>query len=96
MKRKLMAAGLWAIAAIAASVPAFALAQTAPADPDQPGLTRAQVMADLIGAEREGLVPTTDGDYPPSDRTVARNRELYAIAHGERSSMVGATSREAQ
>jgi hypothetical protein len=87
MKRTLTA--MWLVA-MAASVPTLASAQTMPADSDQPGLTRAQVLADLVNAEREGLVPTTDGDYPPSDRTIARNRELYAISHRQPNMAVGA------
>jgi hypothetical protein len=46
-----------------------------------PGLTRAEVRAQLIQAEKEGLLPWSRGDYPPSERTVERNRELYAIRH---------------
>ncbi|MCA8064395.1 DUF4148 domain-containing protein [Burkholderia sp. AU31624] len=62
----------------ALSAPIAAFAQTA-----DPALTRADVVADLIQAERDGTLPTSNWDYPPSAQTIARNRELYAIAHGE-------------
>ncbi|EMN5127336.1 DUF4148 domain-containing protein [Burkholderia contaminans] len=62
----------------AMSAPVAALAQTA-----DHALTRADVVAGLIQAERDGTLPTSNWDYPPSTQTVARNRELYAIAHGE-------------
>ena len=62
----------------ALSAPIAAFAQTA-----EHALTRADVVADLIQAERDGTLPTSNWDYPPSTQTIARNRELYAIAHGE-------------
>ena len=63
----------------ALSAPIAAFAQTA-----DHALTRADVVADLIQAERDGTLPTSNWDYPPSTQTIARNRELYAIAHGDR------------
>ena len=62
----------------ALSAPIAAFAQTAGHT-----VTRADVRADLIRAERDGTVPTSNSDYPPSAQTIARNRELYAIAHDE-------------
>ena len=62
----------------ALSAPIATFAQTA-----DHALTRADVVADLIQAERDGTLPTSNWDYPPSTQTIARNRELYAIAHGE-------------
>jgi hypothetical protein len=56
---------------------ANAFAQTA-----SHGLTRAEVRAQLIEAEADGLVPAPREDYPPSALTIARNREVYAIQHG--------------
>ncbi|WP_083266012.1 DUF4148 domain-containing protein [Burkholderia lata] len=61
-----------------AARPAAAFAQASASGP-----TRADVVADLIQAERDGTLPTSNWDYPPSTQTIARNRELYAIAHGE-------------
>jgi hypothetical protein len=45
-------------------------------------LTGAEVIAQLQQAQAEGLVPTPKHDYPPSEATIARNREIYAIRHG--------------
>ncbi|EKS72717.1 hypothetical protein BURK_004672 [Burkholderia sp. SJ98] len=41
------------------------------------GKTRAEVVAELIQAQKDGLVPTSKTDYPPSERTIQRNKELY-------------------
>ncbi|KGC06815.1 MULTISPECIES: DUF4148 domain-containing protein [Burkholderia] len=71
----------------ALSAPIVAFAQTA-----DHALTRADVRADLIRAERDGTLPTPKSDYPPSTETIARNRELYAIAHGDRHMATAATS----
>ncbi|GJH28593.1 hypothetical protein AWB71_05072 [Caballeronia peredens] len=43
------------------------------------GKTRAQVVAEMIQAQRDGLIPTSKNDYPPSERTIERNKELYRI-----------------
>ncbi|WP_241293734.1 DUF4148 domain-containing protein [Burkholderia stabilis] len=76
MNRKLIAAT--ALLALAIGTPVAAFAQTA-----SQGLTRADVIAELVQAQRDGTVPTSNWDYPPSKQTIARNAELYAIAHGE-------------
>ncbi|AOR72520.1 hypothetical protein BBJ41_33340 [Burkholderia stabilis] len=76
MNRKLIAAA--ALLALAIGTPVAAFAQTA-----SQGLTRADVIAELVQAQRDGTVPTSNWDYPPSKQTIARNAELYAIAHGE-------------
>lgn len=69
-------------AAWAACIASLALAAPAIAKVDNNGpLTRAAVQAELVDAQRDGFVPTGNSDYPPSAVTVARNRELYAIAH---------------
>ncbi|MDR5794227.1 DUF4148 domain-containing protein [Caballeronia sp. LZ008] len=41
------------------------------------GKTRAQVMQELIEAQRAGLVPTSRSDYPPSEATIERNRARF-------------------
>ncbi|RQU83695.1 DUF4148 domain-containing protein [Burkholderia cenocepacia] len=76
-----------ALLSCALSAPIVAFAQSA----DHP-VTRADVRADLIQAERDGTLPTSNWDYPPSTQTIARNRELYAIAHGDRPAAMAATS----
>ncbi|MFP3565111.1 DUF4148 domain-containing protein [Paraburkholderia sp. SIMBA_030] len=69
---------LTAVALAALSLPfgTNAFAQTSTS-----GLTRAEVHAQLVEAEADGLVPAPKNDYPPSAQTVAHNRELYAIRH---------------
>ncbi|KFL52112.1 MULTISPECIES: DUF4148 domain-containing protein [Burkholderia] len=84
MNRRLIAAA--ALLALAIGTPVAAFAQTSS------GPTRADVIADLVQAQRDGTVPTSNWDYPPSTRTIARNRELYAIAHGEQGTATASTS----
>ena len=43
------------------------------------GKTRAEVVAEMIQAQRDGIIPTSKNDYPPSERTIERNKELYRI-----------------
>ncbi|MDS0861061.1 DUF4148 domain-containing protein [Burkholderia pseudomultivorans] len=76
MNRRLIAAA--ALLTVVIGMPVAAFAQTSTS-----GLTRADVIADLIQAQRDGTVPAPNWDYPPSAQTIARNRELYALAHGE-------------
>ncbi|AOK57544.1 DUF4148 domain-containing protein [Burkholderia stagnalis] len=76
MNRRLMAAA--ALLAAAIGTPPAAFAQTS-----LPGLTRADVIADLVQAQRDGVMPAPKRDYPPSAQTIALNRARYAIAHGE-------------
>ena len=42
------------------------------------GKTRAEVRQELIQAQRDGLIPTNDTDYPPSKRTIDRNKARFA------------------
>ncbi|CAD6561534.1 hypothetical protein LMG28727_07466 [Paraburkholderia kirstenboschensis] len=75
-----------AIGALACSIAMSAVAQTQPT-----GKTRADVRAELIEAQRDGLVPTPKYDYPPSEAAIERNKALYAITHnGEKLSPVSA------
>jgi hypothetical protein len=41
--------------------------------------TRAQVQAELLQAEEAGAIPVRSPDYPPSARTIERNRVRFAI-----------------
>ncbi|WP_080353744.1 DUF4148 domain-containing protein [Burkholderia cenocepacia] len=43
------------------------------------GKTRAEVYAELIQAKKDGLIPSSKSDYPPSEATIQRNRELYRL-----------------
>jgi hypothetical protein len=45
------------------------------------GLTRAEVHTQLVQAEKNGILPSSKLDYPPSAETIARNKELYDIRH---------------
>ncbi|MFM0205401.1 DUF4148 domain-containing protein [Paraburkholderia fungorum] len=49
------------------------------AQPHQLGKTRAQVRQELIDARRDGAIPTTEADYPPSQRTIDANRARNRI-----------------
>jgi acyl-coenzyme A synthetase/AMP-(fatty) acid ligase len=51
--------------------------------PPSTGLTRAQVREQLVQAERDGIIPTTDADYPPSDEEIARNKAVYQLQFGK-------------
>ncbi|MFL9875137.1 DUF4148 domain-containing protein [Paraburkholderia megapolitana] len=46
--------------------------------PKHHGKTRAEVRQELIEAQRNGLVPTNDVNYPPNERTIERNKARYA------------------
>ncbi|MBN3736382.1 DUF4148 domain-containing protein, partial [Burkholderia sp. Tr-20390] len=60
----------------ALSAPVAAFAQTA-----DHALTRADVVADLIQAERDGTLPTSNWDYPPSAPTIAMLLPLTYTMH---------------
>lgn len=65
-----------ALGALACSIAMSASAQTQPV-----GKTRTEVRAELVEAQRDGLVPAPKYDYPPSEAAIERNKELYAITH---------------
>ncbi|AIO40531.1 hypothetical protein DM40_1919 [Burkholderia cenocepacia] len=65
----------FAVAAATAALVSPAFAQT-DAAASAPGLTRAEVIAQLKQAYLDGELPTNDGNYPPNAATRARNREL--------------------
>jgi hypothetical protein len=60
--------------ATTALVSSVAFAQSAP----DTNKTRAQVRAELVAAERDGLIPVSNVDYPPGADTVARNQADFA------------------
>ena len=47
------------------------------------GLTREQVRAELVNAERAGVIPTTDTQYPPTADEIAQNKATYQIQFGK-------------
>ncbi len=61
------------------AVAGTAFATTASAE----GLTREQVRAQLVEAQRDGVVPTTPTDYPPSTVQVQHNRAIYQAQFGK-------------
>ncbi|RFU45439.1 DUF4148 domain-containing protein [Paraburkholderia sp. DHOC27] len=50
------------------------------------GKTRAEVRAELIQAEQQGLLPGSKNDYPPSPREIAQNRAVYQARHQDEGS----------
>ena len=61
-----------------------ASAGSALADTSEPAsLTRMQVREQLVQAERDGTIPTTDTSYPPSDDDIARNKATYELQFGK-------------
>ncbi|MBN3835770.1 DUF4148 domain-containing protein [Burkholderia sp. Ac-20344] len=66
----------FAVATAAAALLSPAFAQTTGTATPAPGLTRAEVVAQLKQAYLDGELPTNDGNYPPNAATRARNREL--------------------
>ncbi|WP_176046533.1 DUF4148 domain-containing protein [Burkholderia sp. BCC1644] len=71
---KLVAAFVVATLSLPFGTQAFAQSSQAP-------ITRAEVRQQLIDAEANGLLPSNRNDYPPSQSQIARNRQLYALAH---------------
>ncbi|NML30508.1 DUF4148 domain-containing protein [Paraburkholderia antibiotica] len=60
---------------------AIVSSNTAPAvESKHRGKTRAEVHQELLLAQKAGLIPTTDADYPPSERTIERNKRNYAAS----------------
>ncbi|WP_254067626.1 DUF4148 domain-containing protein [Burkholderia sp. L27(2015)] len=84
MKRALLTAALFAVSTLAVAQTSN-LAVSVPVNPNvsydaaPAGKTRAQVMQELVQAEKAGLVPSTEANYPPSDDAVRLNRARYAV-----------------
>ncbi|HTJ92202.1 MAG TPA: DUF4148 domain-containing protein [Pararobbsia sp.] len=75
MNKLAIAAFAVAISAVAGS--AFAQSTS--------GLTREQVRADLVSAQRAGVIPTADTQYPPTTDEIAQNKALYQVQFGKSS-----------
>lgn len=73
-------------ALFAATVLGLAFGANAFAQATPHGVTRAEVHAQLVEAQADGLVSVPKNDYPPSADTIARNKELYAIQHHQSAS----------
>lgn len=64
---------------VTASLALGALSQRAWAE----AKSRAQVQQELVSAQHEGLIPTSETQYPPSEEHKARNRATHAASkHG--------------
>jgi hypothetical protein len=56
-------------------------ATTPPAASANTGTTRAEVRAQLIQAEQQGLLPVSKNNYPPTPQEIAQNRAEYQARH---------------
>jgi hypothetical protein len=74
------------IATLAAGMMALTAGVNVYAQQTSSGLTRADVYAQIVQAEADGILPFHRNDYPPSPATIARNKELYALRHRHDSS----------
>jgi hypothetical protein len=45
------------------------------------GKSRAEVYAELIQAQKDGILPLNRNNYPPSQQTIQRNRDVYRATH---------------
>lgn len=59
------------------------------------GRTRTRAQAELEQAWRDGLLPHSDKDYPPTPASIERNRKRYAIAHPQAGAAPGAAQTDA-
>jgi hypothetical protein len=66
-----------AVAVVISGIAGTALADTTS------GLTSEQVRADLVAAQRAGVIPTSDTQYPPTPDEVAQNKALYQVQFGK-------------
>ena len=66
--------------AFAQSADSGVAASTSSASPNV-GKTRAEVRAELVQAEAQGLLPITKNEYPPSAQEIAHNRAQYQTQH---------------
>ncbi|WP_080405602.1 DUF4148 domain-containing protein [Burkholderia ubonensis] len=61
-------------------VAAVAVASASPSGNSAPsGKTREEVRQELIRAYHDGLLPTSNHDYPPGPETIARNKKLHSL-----------------
>ncbi|HTH60717.1 MAG TPA: DUF4148 domain-containing protein [Paraburkholderia sp.] len=82
----------WRIAVLATGAAMVALSGIAAAQhpTGASGKTREQVRQELEQAYRDGLLPHKRTEYPPSEATIKRNKELYALRHPEQASQIEA------
>lgn len=58
-----------------------AAAMTPPVVAANTGKTRAEVRAELVQAEQQGLLPVSKNNYPPTQQEIARNRTEYLVRY---------------
>ena len=84
MKRALLSAALFAVSTLAVAQTSN-LTASVPVNPNvsydaaPAGKTRAQVMQELVQAEKAGVAPSTESNYPPNEDAVRLNRARYAV-----------------
>ncbi|WP_063898081.1 DUF4148 domain-containing protein [Burkholderia ubonensis] len=72
--------GAYAASSASSTRGAAAVAPAGPSGNSAPsGKTREQVRQELIRAYHDGLLPTSNHDYPPGPETIARNKELHSL-----------------
>ncbi|WP_063806952.1 DUF4148 domain-containing protein [Burkholderia ubonensis] len=72
--------GAYAASSASSTRGAAAVAPDSPSGNSAPsGKTREQVRQELIRAYHDGLLPTSNHDYPPGPETIARNKELHSL-----------------
>ncbi|WP_063900718.1 DUF4148 domain-containing protein [Burkholderia ubonensis] len=72
--------GAYAASSASSTRGAAAVAPASPSGNSAPsGKTREQVRQELIRAYHDGLLPTSNHDYPPGPETIARNKELHSL-----------------
>ncbi|WP_080418759.1 DUF4148 domain-containing protein [Burkholderia ubonensis] len=72
--------GAYAASSASSARSAAAVAPASPSGNSAPsGKTREQVRQELIRAYHDGLLPTSNHDYPPGPETIARNKELHSL-----------------
>lgn len=72
----MMKAAKYAMAAVTAGVSIGFVSPLAHAQ----GKTREQVREELIMARHDGSLPMSKNQYPPTEETMARNREIHAAS----------------
>ncbi|WP_176060475.1 DUF4148 domain-containing protein [Paraburkholderia sp. BCC1876] len=63
---------------VAALLSIGALSQTAQAQAQAPGKSRAQVHQELIKAQHDGSIPLSKTQYPPNEAVIAQNKQTHA------------------
>ncbi|WP_063801189.1 DUF4148 domain-containing protein [Burkholderia ubonensis] len=72
--------GAYAASSASSTRGGAAVAPAGPSGNSAPsGKTREEVRQELIRAYHDGLLPTSNHDYPPSPETIARNKARHSL-----------------